>query len=821
MPFLQAILAVEDEDCLKAVAGYQGEALVAQITGASGGYLRELARRKPLALVLDDLHWADEASLNLLLNIVEFSRNQPILFICMLRPDKEAPSWEAVQKMGRKIPDRFHEIVLEPLPSEQTRLLLGNLLGMKELPEKIQDFIVQKAEGNPFFIEELIRSLIETKQIIRENGHWHVAMGLSGGTAIAVPDTLRGVLSARIDRLPEPARHVLQMAAVIGRVFDLRVLERLTNADDLFAQILQLKQAGLVESASRLPSNLSSPQPSTDEPQEQMFRHVLIQEAAYDSILLKRRPNLHRQVGESLEALHSDRLDEFAPLLAHHFYAAQDGRSLKYDLLAGEKAARLYANSEAAVHFERALEAAKRIAAPMDQIAQLYSKLGGVLELAGRYPQALTNYESMQQFARENHVPPMELNALMSKATIYATPTALRDAELSEKTSLQALELSRQIGDVTLEAKLNWNLMLNHLHSRHIEQAYEYGQRALAAARRAPDKEQLAFVLNDLGRVHVCRGDFELALAATHEARQLWRQLDNRIMLADNLGAEEEALYSLGSYDELIHLAQEALEICELIDNQWGRSYHRLLLGLAQFERGQSHEAIRMAAESVELGDQAGLIISSIAGRCDLAWIYGWCGATDKALELIDTAIKLTQAHLPDWMAMPVSIQVRLHSLRGDARAAEQAAARVPLEPVSIPYPHYTLMVRQAEIEMTFVRGDFAQALACTDKVLAEMDGLVFGEIPEILLRKAEALLGLGRYEEACETLIQASVLARKQKSNSVLWAILSSLAIAQTRLGRGNEAEENRMQAREIAEAIGECLRPLGLCKSFLVNRA
>jgi predicted ATPase len=129
-----------------------------------------------------------------------------------------------------------------------------------------------------------------------------------------------------IDRLPETTKHVLQNAAVVGRTFDLRVLKRLTNLNGGFdPQIQYLREVSLIE-------------PSRD---EYMFRHVLIQEAAYESILLKRRAELHRQIGEIMEELHGDRIEEFAPLLAHHFYAAQDVRSLKYNIMAGEKAMRL------------------------------------------------------------------------------------------------------------------------------------------------------------------------------------------------------------------------------------------------------------------------------------------------------------------------------------------------------------------------------------------------------------------------------------------------------------------------------------------------
>ncbi|HJZ12424.1 MAG TPA: tetratricopeptide repeat protein, partial [Acidobacteriota bacterium] len=420
--------------------------------------------------------------------------------------------------------------------------------------------IVEKADGNPFFIEELIRSLIETKQIIRENSHWKA---VNENAKVSLPNTLRGVLSARIDRLPELSRHVLQNAAVIGRLFDLGVLKRLTHLNGgLDSHIQYLLEASLIE-------------PARD---EYMFRHVLIQEAAYDSILLKKRVELHHRIGETLEELYADRIEEFAPLLAYHFYAAQDVRSFKYDLLAGEKSARLYANAEAAAHFSRALEVAKRNGSDHRQLIQLYTQLGSVLELSGRYEQALENYEEMQAFGREQGERSAELGALMAKATIYSTFTQLHNSELSEQLLIQALEISREIGDRATQARLNWNLMLNYLFSKRLDESLKHGEVALTLARESDNREYLAFVLNDFCRVYTCRGEFEKAHVVIKQARELWQTMDNQVMLADSFGSEAEAYFNAGEYERSLECSQQALQISEKIDNLWGQSYDRMLM---------------------------------------------------------------------------------------------------------------------------------------------------------------------------------------------------------------------------------------------------
>ena len=799
VPFLEAMLAVESEESLQVVEGYQGEALVQKMVDATRRYFFGLTREGPLTIVFDDLHWADEASLNLLLNLVELADRQPILFICMLRPDKTAASWDTINKVQQKAEARYQSVSLEPLQADQTDLLLTNLLGMKELPKNIRDLIIEKSDGNPFFIEELIRSLIETNQIIRENNRWRP---ISEDARVSLPNTLRGVLGARIDRLPELTKHVLQNAAVIGRSFDLRVLKQLTSLNGAFdSQIQYLKEASLVE-------------PFRD---EYAFRHVLIQEAAYDSILIKKRVELHQRIAETLEELHANRIEEFAPLIAYHFYSAQDPRSLKYDLLAGEKAARLYANAEAAAHFGRALEVAKRDKNNEERTTKLYTQLGSVLELSGRYEQALQNYDELQAFGRESGERSTEMTALMAKATIYSTFTRLHDSSLSEQLLIQALDISREIGDRATQAKLSWNLMLTYLFSKRPDQALEHGVLALSLARESDDREQLAFVLNDLCRLYTCRGEFEKAYDVIREARELWRALDHQVMLADSLGSEAEARFNAGEFGQALKCSQEALQITEKIENLWGQSYDRMLMSFVYLEIGQLGTGIQLAEQSIQLADAAGLIASSIGLRSELAWFYAYSGAYEKGYELIEQALQVSEAKQPAWRAFPQAAKIRMHLLQGDIQSAVQFAGNALFEPISIPYARYTIFLCLANIELAVSRGDYALGLRLADELLSETTPLTRVDIPEVLRWRGNALIGLGQLDEAHQVLTEACSLAEKLDANSQLWTSLADLAIVNSKLERHPDAEANRKAARAIIQQIAKSLHEVGLSDSFL----
>ncbi len=799
MPLLEAMLSVESEESLQALIGVQGETLVQKMVSSVCGYLCGLAKEGPHVIVFDDLHWADEASLNLLLSLADLTNTQPLLFICMLRPDKTASSWDAIHKIQQKVVDKYQSILLEPLQEEQTDLLLSNLLGVKDLPKNVRDMIVERASGNPFFIEELIRSLIETKQIVHENSHWRV---INEDAKVALPDTLRGVLGARIDRLPEPSKHVLQNASVIGRSFDLRVLKQLTSLNGSFdSQIQYLREASLVE-------------PFRD---EYAFRHVLIQEAAYDSILIKKRVELHRRIGETLEELHANRIEEFAPLIAYHFYAAQDGRSLKYDLLAGEKSARLYANAEAATHFSRALEVAKRTKVESELIINLYTQIGSVLELSGRFEAALAIYEEMQAFGHEYGYRSTEMKALMAKATIYSIFSQLHNSVLSEQMLIEALEISREIDDRVTQAKLNWNLMITYLFSKRLDKSLQHGEIALALARDSSDREQLAFVLNDLCRLYTCRGEFEKAHASIREARELWKSLDHQVMLADSLGSEAETYFNSGEYEQSLECSQQALEICEKIDNQWGQSYDRMLMAFCCFENGQLGRGIQLAEQSSQLADEAGLIASSISLRAELAWVYAYCGAIEKGLPLIEQALQVADAKQPAWRSFPQAARVRMHLLMNDVQSAEQIIGSTWLQPTSIPYARYTIFVCLANIELAMAKNEFEKAISFTDELLDEVTPLTRVDVPEVLHWKGNALFALGRFDEALQTLTQACSLAKQSDSNLHLWVIQLDLAKVQLELGNQKEAEDNLVAGRKIAQQIAESLHEVGLGESFL----
>jgi tetratricopeptide (TPR) repeat protein len=440
-----------------------------------------------------------------------------------------------------------------------------------------------------------------------------------------------------------------------------------------------------------------------------------------------------------------------------------------------------------------------------------------VLELGGRYEQALKTYNELQEFGRGRGDRSIEMAALMAKAPLYSIFTPLHNSSLSEQMLVQALEISREIGDRAAQARISWNLMLNYLFSKRPDQALEHGQLALRLARESDNREQLAYVLNDLCRLYSCRGEFDKAYAVIEEARELWRSLDNQVMLADSFGSEAEARFNAGEFDRSFERSQQALQITEKIENLWGQSYDQMLMAFVLFERGELGRGVQLAEQSIQLADGAGLIASGIGLRSELAWTYSYCGALEKGLEFVDRAFQVAQAKQPAWKAFPQAAKVRMYLLQGDVPSARQAAGEKLLEPISIPYARYTIFLSLANIELAVAEGDDLLALTLSDDLLKEVSPLTRVDIPDVLRWKGKALSGLGRIDESLQVLSEARSLAEGSGCHLHLWPILAELAEVQVKLGYQEDAENSLREGRKIAAQVAESLREVGLIESFL----
>ncbi len=330
-----------------------------------------LARQHPLLYVLEDLHYADAASLDLLWFLTSRASRVPILFLLAQRLGPGSPE----PKPSRT---NFSQLVLEPLSDEEAARIVEATLDW--IPDELRDRIVARAGGNPFFIEESLRSLVESGAAEKdETGEWHVRERVA---ALEVPATLHAVVASRIDRLPPTARECIQLAAVIGQRFGDRVL-REAGGDRIAAAVDQLIAADLVLEAA----------PGERREGRYRFKHAIVQEVAYNTLLVRRRVELHRRVAAAYEAVLGDDLKEFYPALAHHYLIGDvPEKAAEYSWKSAQRATAIHAYIEALRFAEQALELYEKIQRIDTAVEALYL-IARVRRYRGENDAALSAYE--------------------------------------------------------------------------------------------------------------------------------------------------------------------------------------------------------------------------------------------------------------------------------------------------------------------------------------------------------------------------------------------------------------------------------------------
>jgi len=366
----------------------EGEAFKRELYSVMETIVRATFSQTPGVLVIDDLHWSDAASVELLISLLPLTNQIPFVLLYALRPNREAPGWQVSLEADSRLPHRYTELKLRPLSDEDSSLMVRSLLGGADIPNDLMSKILERVGGNPFFIEEVVRTLIDNGTFVRDaaTGRWSIT---KRSETFDIPDSLQALLAARIDQLEEMTRRTLQLSAVIGRSFYVRVLAAIAEAgQDLDRHLGILQRLDLIGEAARLPEV------------EYRFRNPLTQEVAYQSILVKQRRAFHLQVAEKMEQLYSERLDEYASLLAHHF-AAGDNRdkAIEYLRRAARRAVALYAYEDAIRHLQAALDLMPSHAedAPLkpevlEELADVYRLLREGLRAIELYRQSLQTW---------------------------------------------------------------------------------------------------------------------------------------------------------------------------------------------------------------------------------------------------------------------------------------------------------------------------------------------------------------------------------------------------------------------------------------------
>jgi class 3 adenylate cyclase/tetratricopeptide (TPR) repeat protein len=635
LPYLATLLSLDLKGEYASLVKYlDAQAIGHQIFRTSRRFLERLARERPTVLVVEDWHWADESSAGLLEHVLPLIDTSPLLICCVGRPDPNTPATRFRELAAAKHADRLTAIVLSPLNTTESARLVQNLLAMDERSSRVRDLVLRKAEGNPFFIEEVVRSLIAMRAVVQDEatGHWR-ATAPSG--EISIPDTIQGVIMARIDRLDEDIKEVLKLAAVVGRSFLYRVLQTIAEAErELDRHLIDLQNVDLIRERRRIPDL------------EYIFKHALVQEVTYESILADRRRDLHRRVAESFEVLFADRLEEFASLLAYHYVRAEDWqKAQEYLFKAGDQAARVAADAEALAHYERAAAAYGRVFGdrwdPL-QRAAFDRKMGEALWRRGEHQQASeylrralgllgTAYPTRRWQIRSSilwQVVRQIGHRLLSRAR-STPPATSADAAMEERVRI-FLDMSWILYFVDPEL-----LLLNTLTCLNIS------ERAGLAAGVTSGAMPLGFLCDIVGWPRLAASYHQLAMRAAEQS-----QHPAAIGLA-YLGLALHEQY-IGDWPKALEHYRHAAGAYEQVGDLRGWGGAHLSMSQVFADQGELSSAIAETRELVRVGRDVGDHQVEAWGLMYLGLAQSRAGASDEAVVALQRAAEMLRA-IPDY----------------------------------------------------------------------------------------------------------------------------------------------------------------------------
>ena len=432
-PHLGSMLGLTLEpDAAARLAELSPEALQYRTFEVVEELLRRLAQDRPVAIGLEDLHWADPTSIQLVERLLSFGEEEAVLLLISQRDERDHASWRLRELAARRYPHLTREISLTPLSGDAQRDLLTALVGEGTLPADLERRLLEQAEGNPFYLEELVRSLADTGALVREDDGWR----FDHDVPTAIPPTVEKVLLARIDRLAPQTHAVLIAASALGRRFGLPLLEGVLGGNgEVRSSLHELQRMDLVREGRRWP------QP------EYRFKHALIQEVAYGTILSESRRELHRKAAEWLERRRDEGDEEDLGLLAYHWLAAEDeGKAVAYLTQAGDRARAEYALDEAIEHYRSLLPLLEN-RGEQQEMALVLFKLALALHTSLRFAEANEAYQRAFEYWRPPTVAPQGTETVR-----VATSFLPNDADPRSAIAWPNIQLCMQLFDRLVEA---------------------------------------------------------------------------------------------------------------------------------------------------------------------------------------------------------------------------------------------------------------------------------------------------------------------------------------------------------------------------------
>ncbi|GAC1350027.1 MAG: hypothetical protein NVSMB27_28650 [Ktedonobacteraceae bacterium] len=774
-------------------------------------FFLHLSAQSPVLLIIEDVHWSDDTSLDFLHYLARRSASQPLLLLVTYRHDEMQPelsSWLAQLDRERLA----HEIRLVPLARNEVDTMLSAIFEerltsfdmRRFLHGELLDTLYTLTEGNPFFVEETLSSLIAAGDIFFVQGYWN----RRSGSEVSIPRSVQDAVQRRTALVGKAARHVLTLAAVAGRHFDFALLQQLTQYDE--HQLLLLMK------------ELVSAQLVVEESADQFaFRHALTRQAIYSQLLTRERLMLHRTIAERMEQQSPVRPDLHLEELAYHFYQARDWqKAVDYAQRAGEKALGLYAHRAAIDYFTWVLEAADHLA--LSPTPALYRARGQAYDTLGEFEHAQHDYTQALDAARKLKNRTAEWQSAIDLGFLWAG----RNYAQAETWFRQALTLSQALADPALHARSlnrigNWHLNVEQPH-----EALRYHREALAIFQQLHDSRGIAETLDLLGMTSYLAGDLIGGTAYYQQASALFDELGNREGLTSSLATltlrastyHTDTLIAVASLAEVIPDAERAVKVAREIGQRSAESYALYQLGLCLGSQGEYTHALAAGQQSLHIAEEIEHRQWQTAAHTMLGGVYNGLLAHRQANDHFEQALVLAQeTHSLFWTRMATGYLASVSILLHDYAQAEKLL-HAAISPDS---PAETLAQRMlwcASVELALAQGEPTRALEILDRLIASAAQGDEGQSSlRVLKLRGDALVMLQRPVEAEVAFEKAQEIARTQGVRPMHWRICMALGNLYHAQRRNAEAEQAFASARTLIEELAATIADEPLRDNFL----
>jgi class 3 adenylate cyclase/tetratricopeptide (TPR) repeat protein len=724
------------------------------------------SRNQPLVLEIEDLHWADRTSEEYFAFLAEILLGAAIFLVATYRPGYRPPwsdrSFATQVSLGRLDADESFAIVRSLLPVSAERNAQAEL-------------ILAKAEGNPFFLEELTRAVSD--------------QGLGGD--LPIPDTVHGVLTARIDRLDEDAKRVLQTASILGREFTVPLLAAIW--DDASPVELPLRQLARLEFLFER---------TAGDEVVYVFKHALTQDVAEATLLPSRRRELHRRAGEARERLNPDRLPELAPRLAHHYVEAEAwAPAAEHTRRAAEAARAIFANQEALARYDQAIHAAQRAALPPAARLVLHEGRGDVHAVQGDFERALADYEAALGLARESRGALDEARILGALASLwgghkdYERGLALsREAVAAAEGAPEGPESRR----VAAEGRLRVGLM--ELNLARLSSSRPELERALERFRQAGDEGGEGRALDALAMVAALGGHLDAAVAHAHAALPRLAAAGDRQTEASSMFTIAFALHYRGRRAEGQEWMEKALTAAHAIGARALEAYAHSITGELVEPFGDWGLALQEAGAGLALARALGHREWTAMALGALGRVHRSCGDVAGARRFHEEMLGIAQdLRATIWIAEAMGDVGQDRVTEGDAAGARQLADAVRLAGDAIEFGVRALL---AVADFALGQGRARDALEAARHLQRDCAQFVVFSADARRV-EGDALAVLGQTVEAEALLRRATAEAAALGALPVGWRASLALARLLETTGRADEGRAARADARRLLDKV------------------